>query len=175
VRLRLKDPTGVHEIDVRRQDNRLTIQIGERSLELEVFELPPAEFVLKSAGRVFRGYAARHKDRIFLQIGGRSWSFDDITREEETRVGAAVVSDNQVVAPMPGSVIKLLVEEGQEVKRDQPLVIVEAMKMENEVRAPADAVVSKLLVEPGQQVGAGERLIELMPLEGSGEGRDTSS
>lgn len=60
---------------------------------------------------------------------------------------------------MPGSVLKVMVSEGDEVKFDQPLVIIEAMKMENEVRAPRDGIVKKIFVESGMQVGSGDNLI----------------
>lgn len=57
-----------------------------------------------------------------------------------------------VRAPIPGMVVKVLVQEGDEVAEDQPLAILEAMKMENEIRALRGGVVRKVDVSPGQRV-----------------------
>ncbi|MFN3821108.1 MAG: acetyl-CoA carboxylase biotin carboxyl carrier protein subunit, partial [bacterium] len=71
--------------------------------------------------------------------------------------------DLTVKAPMPGTVIKILVSPGQRLKKGEPLAIVEAMKMENVVRSPGEAIVVRLLTQPGQQVGFGEELLKLAP------------
>jgi 3-methylcrotonyl-CoA carboxylase alpha subunit len=62
---------------------------------------------------------------------------------------------------MPGTLIKVLVEEGQEVAAHQPLLVLEAMKMEHVVAAPYDGVVRRLLYAPGALVAKGAMLVEL--------------
>jgi pyruvate carboxylase subunit B len=64
-------------------------------------------------------------------------------------------------APMPGLVVRVLVEEGQEVERGDGLVVMEAMKMENELRADAAGRVSSIRVEEGTTVAQGEVLVVL--------------
>ncbi len=64
----------------------------------------------------------------------------------------------EVTAVMPGRVVKLLVEEGQEVAEGQGLLILEAMKMENEVAAPRAGIVQELPVSAGQAVEGGQTL-----------------
>ncbi len=66
-----------------------------------------------------------------------------------------------VNAPIPGLVVKVLVEEGAEVTEGQSLVILEAMKMENEIRSLRDGVVTKINVTPGQRVEQNAPLILL--------------
>jgi biotin carboxyl carrier protein len=66
-----------------------------------------------------------------------------------------------VRSPMPGKVVKVLVEPGAAVKAGQGLVVVEAMKMENEMRAPRDGTVAEVAVREGQAVEAGETLASL--------------
>lgn len=67
-----------------------------------------------------------------------------------------------VKTPMPGRVLKVLVQEGDEVKVGQPLVVVEAMKMENELGAELTGVVKKIFVSPGATVEGGARLLEIV-------------
>jgi 3-methylcrotonyl-CoA carboxylase alpha subunit len=65
-------------------------------------------------------------------------------------------------APMPGVVVKLLVEPGQAVERDQPLLILEAMKMEHRICAPADGTVGAFHFQAGEQVAGGEELLDFI-------------
>jgi acetyl/propionyl-CoA carboxylase alpha subunit len=75
--------------------------------------------------------------------------------------GAAAHGESGVTAPMPGTVIKVLVAEGDEVHTRQPLLVLEAMKMETPLTAPYDAKVAKVHVAEGDAVEGGATLIEL--------------
>jgi propionyl-CoA carboxylase alpha chain len=72
---------------------------------------------------------------------------------------SALVAAGSLVAPMPGNVVRVLVETGATVTKNQPLVVLEAMKMEHTVTSPADGTISDLRVQPGQQVDAGAVLV----------------
>jgi 3-methylcrotonyl-CoA carboxylase alpha subunit len=65
-------------------------------------------------------------------------------------------------APMNGVIVKLLVEPGTEVKKDQPVIIMEAMKMEHTLCAPADGLVSEFYFQAGDQVDGGSLLLEFV-------------
>ena len=73
------------------------------------------------------------------------------------------VSGNQEVveAPMPGSISKIFVTEGQEVKAGDILLILEAMKMENEILSPRDGKVTNIAIANGSSVNTGDRLVVL--------------
>jgi biotin carboxyl carrier protein len=64
----------------------------------------------------------------------------------------------QITAPMPGKVVRLLVTEGETVEAGQGLLVVEAMKMQNEVRSPKSGKVERLLAKENQAVNAGDVL-----------------
>jgi biotin carboxyl carrier protein len=64
----------------------------------------------------------------------------------------------QIVAPMPGKVVRLLVREGDRVEAGQGLLVVEAMKMQNEIRSPKSGAVERVLAKEGQPVNAGDVL-----------------
>jgi biotin carboxyl carrier protein len=67
---------------------------------------------------------------------------------------------NNVKAPMPGLVVNILVEIGQEIKKGDSLVILEAMKMENVLKATGDAKVKSILISKGGAVTKGQIMIE---------------
>jgi acetyl/propionyl-CoA carboxylase alpha subunit len=66
---------------------------------------------------------------------------------------------SELKAPMPGLVLKILVEEGQEVKKGDNLLILEAMKMENIIKSPADVTIGSLKVKPGSKVEKNQVII----------------
>lgn len=67
---------------------------------------------------------------------------------------------NDVKAPMPGLVLRILVEKGQEVKKGEGLIILEAMKMENSIKAPADVIIKEIKVTAGDKVEKNQILIQ---------------
>lgn len=69
------------------------------------------------------------------------------------------VSSNSIKAPMPGTVLKVSLKTGDQVKKGQVILILEAMKMENEITAPQDGKISNLHVVAGQSVNAGDVLV----------------
>ena len=68
-----------------------------------------------------------------------------------------------VLALMPGRVVRLFKAEGDEVRKGEPLLILEAMKMENEISAPAGGLISKVFVSEGQTVEGGAELLLIEP------------
>jgi len=79
-------------------------------------------------------------------------------RQWRRRGGAALEAQGrqQIIAPMPGKIIRLLVKAGEPVETGQGLLVVEAMKMQNEIRSPKSGTVERLSVAEGQTVNAGE-------------------
>jgi propionyl-CoA carboxylase alpha chain len=71
---------------------------------------------------------------------------------------ADVVASGSLLAPMPGTVVSVAVEQGQQVETGQPVLVLEAMKMQHTVRAPGPGTVTEIDVKPGAQVAAGEVL-----------------
>lgn len=79
----------------------------------------------------------------------------------EAKPAAAPAAGLQVKSPLPGSVIKVLVSEGQAVKKGDTLLTLESMKMENAIMAEADGTVKQIAVTPGQNVMQDDLLIVL--------------
>ena len=97
--------------------------------------------------------------RFDYGVTSRGERFDVQVEDERTRklisgrkAPALPEGELAVIAPIPGLVVKVLVETGDNVEEEQSLVILEAMKMENEIRSPRSGVVKKI------QVGAGQRV-----------------
>ena len=76
-------------------------------------------------------------------------------------VPAPVAGAQSVTSPMPGLVFKIVVAVGQQVAKDQELIVLEAMKMESPIYAPAAGTVAAILVKEGDAVSEGQVLIQL--------------
>jgi biotin carboxyl carrier protein len=98
-------------------------------------------------------------EHFLLQEPGSAGAESEFQKGEEKTPGGNL----RITAPMPGKVIKINVAEGQEVRKNQTLAIVEAMKMENELKASAAAVVKKIHVNAGELVDSSKTLLELEP------------
>ena len=104
-----------------------------------------------------------------VTIGSNTFAVD-VADERQLRMESsrADVSagdgDLPITAPIPGLVVKILVEEGQTVALNDPLVILEAMKMENEIRAPREGVVRDISVQVGQSVEGNAPMMVLGPI-----------
>jgi acetyl-CoA carboxylase, biotin carboxylase subunit len=107
--------------------------------------------------RVWRGWWRLNADHSFAP------SPQPPPLVEATAHGPAAAGDAErtVVAPMPGTVIRVLAGAGERVEARQPLVVIEAMKMETPLASPFDAVVRRVAVAEGDRVSGGDVLIEL--------------
>lgn len=99
--------------------------------------------------------------RLDIRVDGRRVTAAPNGRRTWGGGGGAVdqTGPQRVQAPMPGKIVRVLVETGEAVRARQPLVVVEAMKMENELRASRDGTVAEVLVREGVLVDAGALLV----------------
>lgn len=94
----------------------------------------------------------RDEDRLTLFQQGKQYRLQlAMPKWAEKALGVKDVT-NSVLAPMPCKVLRVEVEEGDEVKKDQPLVVIESMKMETVIRSPHDGVIAKVVHGKGVSV-----------------------
>lgn len=146
--------------------SRLALHWDDTTREVDVSALGPGRLsmILPESGgasRAVRGDETAPGDWV-VGIGGRQVRARVSDGRRRRRAAAAQAGgDHAVAAPMPGRVVRVLVEPGDRVAAGQGLAVVEAMKMENEVAAPADGVVADVRAAPGDSVEAGGVLVTL--------------
>lgn len=99
---------------------------------------------------------------LHLWLDGALYIFQ---RPESRRRGSSHATDqtDDILAPMPGTVLEVLVAEGDSVERNQTVIVMESMKMELLITASRNGVVRRVSVQQGQQVERGMRLLEMAP------------
>ena len=136
----------------------------KEAVEVDIKKISSNTLSLLIDGVSHRIYLASEGGKYYGYSHGRHFVFQESSDEKDqvqTGEDRSLEEMLLIKAPMPGKIIQINVEEGQEVKKNQTLVIVEAMKMENEVKAEMAAVVKKIQVEAGDLVDPDKVLIEL--------------
>jgi len=147
----------------------VTAQIDSVDVDVVVHEASPSVVDLTLDGVRRRCAVALDGD----QVDGDQVDVDSVCGSSELRVDPrfpdldAAHSAGSLVAPMPGAVVRVLVEAGATVDPGQALVVLEAMKMEHTVAAPMGGIVGEVRVRPGQQVEAGAVLVVMTEEEGT--------
>ncbi len=152
-----------HIVEVGRQADCWQARIeGEPGIIADVAEVAPNVFSVLLSGRSREVYVTPAPGgQLQLQIGGREFMAEVVDPRSwrgRHHAGGEAEGPQQIAAPMPGKVVRLLVKAGNVVQAGQGLLVVEAMKMQNEIRSPKSGKVERVLVAEGQAVNAGEVL-----------------
>lgn len=100
------------------------------------------------------------KGTLWVHFEGRTFSVDD-NPGRAARKKSGKASSDQLVAPMPGKITKILLKEGDAVKAGQAVLMMEAMKMEYTLKADMDGAIESLQCQVGEQVILGKVLAKL--------------
>lgn len=149
-------------VELRREGGRVFAEVDGRAYELEVREPEPDVFLITSGGRVFEARVAATADgatEVSTRAGTYSVRISDPRRLRGARGAAGHDAGRaELHAPMPGKVVRVLVEEGAEVEAGAGVVVVEAMKMQNELKSPKAGRVTRLAARVGETVNPGDVL-----------------
>lgn len=164
IRLGDADPRTV---DVARHGGRATVTIDGRDYH---GNLRPAGdgYELTLEDRTEPMWIVVDGDVIRVHAFGRSWDLEVIDPVEQARGAGA--SEDVATAPMPGTVVTVAVEAGQQVAAGAQLVVIESMKMMSEIVAMRDGVVDRVHVAVGDTFDRGAPLVALVPEEQEDEG-----
>jgi 3-methylcrotonyl-CoA carboxylase alpha subunit len=153
----------------------LTLRLGDRNVHARVD--PGGEVLIDDAAfsviadvtglylvddgaRRWRVAIADAGDTVWVSVDGRVAVVDVETGTARTRSRRSTAGD-AMMAPMPATVVKLLVEPGQAVAEGATVLVLEAMKMELPIRAPRDGIVRAVHCTQGELVPSGVALVEL--------------
>ena len=152
----------MHVVEFERDHDGWQARLDGRPGTADVAEIAPNIFSVLLLGRSYQVFVTSPApSQVQLHTGGFEFVAEvvDPRSWRGCRHGAAEAEGRQqIFAPMPGKVVRVLVEAGHAVEAGQGLLVVEAMKMQNEIRSPKSGTVERVLVREGQAVNAGEAL-----------------
>jgi biotin carboxyl carrier protein len=162
--VQLQGPFGKrnHVVDLEREGESYHVVLDGKAVEANVVKVATGSVSILLGGQSFEVHVTPTLDgNLKLQCGPHEFTAevqDPRAWRGRKQGGPEAEGRQQILAPMPGKVMRLLVAEGGTVKAGQGLLVIEAMKMQNEIRSPKSGKVERLLVKEDQTVSAGEVL-----------------
>lgn len=150
-----------HRIDVTPAgEGRWTVQLDGEPVEADAHFIRPGVLSLLLQGRAHRIVLDSDlvEPALHLDEHRIPWQADDPRSFQQRRRHAAAHGPMTLKASMPGRVVRVLVERGDQVAAHQGIVVIEAMKMQNELKSPKEGRVTDLRVVPGDTVASGQVL-----------------
>jgi len=161
----LDDKTHKIEVQELEEDHLYRIVIDGNEHVIDGRKLTGHIYSLIKDNRSFTVDVTAKDDQYTVACEGKSVQLRLLDERRASRPGEGGGSGRDggklIKSFMPGKVVEVLVQVGDEVTKDQGLIIIEAMKMENELRSTAAGKVKEIRVSPGQAVESGELLVEL--------------
>jgi biotin carboxyl carrier protein len=154
----------LHNIEIKRDGEKLFAKVDDREYELEATEPEPNVFLLKHAGRIHEFYVAPAAHPGSPQIVSSRNADVEVSPTDPKRLrgsGADAGSADglaEIKTMMPGKVVRLIASVGDAVEKGDAVLVVEAMKMQNDLKAPKAGVVKAIKVSEGSTVSAGDVL-----------------
>jgi biotin carboxyl carrier protein len=142
------------------ETSRVTFTVDGRRVEADGVRISRGAYSILLGGRSLEVTAEETSNGLLLRANGREFLveiFDPRSWQRGRGAGIELAGRQQLIAPMPGKIVRVLVVAGQQVNAGEALLVMEAMKMQNEIRSPKSGTVEKLAQE-GQTVNAGEVL-----------------
>jgi biotin carboxyl carrier protein len=147
------------------------VRVGNRTAEAHCEVIAPGEYSFLIEGRSWSAFVSKRVGDspgpggpYVVNVGPREYLVELRDPRQWRQRGSSLEAEGpqEITAPMPGKIVKVLVTEGQDVKRDQGLLVIEAMKMQNELRAPRAGRVERVYMAEGRGVESGARLVLLV-------------
>jgi biotin carboxyl carrier protein len=152
------------ELRLKLEEGRVLAEIGDRVYALDVRETEPDGYLFFLNTNVHECRVTERaglRDTFDVAVHGRSY---EVSIVDPKRLRSGQNSDRhhhgvaEILAPMPGKVVRVRTEAGATVEKGAGVVVVEAMKMQNEMKSPRAGVVVSINVKPGDTVNAGDVL-----------------
>ena len=166
--IEIKLDKRIASVEVLKQfENMLEIKVDDKIYQVDLMHNDEGIFSILSNGQSFNielvpQSKPKHFTAYTLYDSYDIEVIDAESRYRRNRSGASPLSsENNIISPMPGKVVKIPVSVGDEVKKGDTLITISAMKMESEYKAPKDGKISKINVSEGSTVDANQVLIEI--------------
>jgi acetyl/propionyl-CoA carboxylase alpha subunit len=150
-----------YRLELNRTPTGWACGLNGRPVQLDAALIRPGVLSLLIESRVYEVKREKVGSEIHLWVGSQRYAVElrDLRSLRNLKDGARrQQGSSKLIAPMPGKVVRLLVNEKDKVEAGQGVVVVEAMKMQNEIKSPKKGIVQRLTAAEGSSVNAGDVL-----------------
>ena len=153
-----------HTVEIKREGSGVVAMIDGRACEIEAHEIGRGGYLLKNGSSVYEcRVESRQSEQasVEVHVGAEAFYltlYDPKRLRSSFRAGSHGDGSAEIVAPMPGKVVRVIAERGAHVEAGDGIIVVEAMKMQNEMKSPRAGMVASINVQAGATVNAGDVL-----------------
>lgn len=142
--------------------------VNGKQQKLDISKIKEGQFHIIADSRSYRAELISTNDdekKFVVRVNGNDYEVAVSDRYDQLlqKLGMAkgsTVKLKEITAPMPGKVLAINIEEGSEVQKGDPVLVLEAMKMENAIKSPGEGKVKKIRIKQGDAVEKGQVLVE---------------
>jgi biotin carboxyl carrier protein len=159
MKLKIELKGSRHTVEILQAGQSSQFAIDGVNVDANALEISPGIYSILIGGHSFEARVEPFGGALRITVGKAEFTAsvrDPRKWQRNHHAGAISEKRQQVTAPMPGCVVRVLVRSGDQVEAGQGIVVVEAMKMQNEIRSPKTGKVDRVLVVEGQPVSAGD-------------------
>lgn len=164
--MKLKRNNEIIEVDTKLSDGKLIGQVNDKELTITILSSEVNVIKLLHNNEIKEAVYAQDRDKYYVQIDGKQYIFNKVEDEEEVISGSGESDDiENIIPPMPGTIIKVNVAVGDEVKEGDAVIVVEAMKMETNLYTRISGKVTKVNAKEGDRVDSDTVLVVIEKVE----------
>lgn len=149
-----------YRLDLNRVDGRWSCRLDGREVEVDAVLARPDVLSLRIGNQAYEVKCERVAGDTHMWVGSARFAVE-VRDPRSLRGRDRAVDDHgprKLTAPMPGKIVRVLVNQGDQVEAGAGVLVVEAMKMQNEIKSPKKGTIQKMLAAEGVAVNAGDVL-----------------
>jgi biotin carboxyl carrier protein len=150
-----------HRLEIECKDNVFDCNLEGKAVLVDAVLSRPNVLSLIIGGKAYEVKRELVASELHIWVKGARYAVevrDPRSLRNRRAAERGVAGPRKVTAPMPGKVVRVLVNENDAVESGQGVIVVEAMKMQNELKAPKNGIVRRILAAPGAAVNSGDVL-----------------
>lgn len=158
--MELRFKNAIHTIETALKENLYYSNIDNQDQQFSIRKINDNIFSVETGNGSLTVFAASDKNHIYVNFDGENFVFELVDESAGNfEFGGSNDKTDVIKPPMPGSVVKVLVEKDQKVSEGDGLIIIEAMKMETTMYSSISGLVKEINVKAGEQVDTDKVLI----------------
>ncbi|MFX0060775.1 MAG: biotin/lipoyl-containing protein [Candidatus Hermodarchaeota archaeon] len=162
VTLWFTDGSKTYEVEIHKASQTdYVIKVDDQRIPVKAEVVGPSRLHLNFDQYIAKCAVVKEGDKHFVFLEGEIYEFRKTSGVQTNEAEERADGEKNIRSPMPGRIIDICVKEGDQVKVNQDLIVIEAMKMETRLTAPCEATVKSITIKTGDQVDTDRILIEL--------------
>lgn len=154
---------NVYNVTIERRDKYYFITYNNTEYKVEAEEIRPGQLKIKMGDRIIKSIITEGEKEKYVFVDGNVFKVKTVELTGTKK--AKKKEEGNLTSPISGRVVSVKVEKGDNVKKDDVLMVIEAMKMEYIIRAPFDGKVEKVNFKENDQIEIGQNTVEIKKIK----------